>query len=214
MTTQVAPFQVEDLRFFHGTSVHAAAGILTSGARNRLRELPIPTLCNELWSAILRRAGSEFSAVQLLADVGSRDPSAVVIALRNVADTNAESLLSYGGFYACMDFKIARDYALNNSTGSELLTWIAEALQGLKKVDEFSCDRMREEYRAVMDVYLLPKHPVVLGLKGLSLDRLKREDGRSPADLALLSLSRSYVGQSGIPSSVRRSISEGHLCGL
>jgi hypothetical protein len=169
--------RTDALSFYHGTSAHAAAGIIDRGARDMFAELKLRNLAKQIWDVALEKAGSRDLTAELFEQAGCADPVGVSLLLEDASSGNQNGLLLYGAFYVSMNFRTACDYALRSSTGSECLTMIFEGMKLLDHLNSPAKDCIRRNYPEAMKAMTTQSHPVVIELIGIDETRIAREDG-------------------------------------
>jgi hypothetical protein len=153
------------LSFFHGTSAEFARGIANGETNEQLlADLGAFELGKEIARDIRATAGigkNDWLPSARFPDADEEDLGLVGAALLS------ERQFEYGGFFASLNYEVAKRYAHH---GSEYLRAIKAGLRILKRAaEELSTDRF-----PVLKNVLLSRHePAVVEVSGISIDRLR-----------------------------------------
>jgi hypothetical protein len=151
------------LTLYHGTSRKFARQLLSGVTSSPLSDARIFEFAAHLYKIALEYFGSFYDLVHLYSPRSGLQTTAA-IALKNVANANTSSLISYGSFYAALSRSSAANYACRGHLGSELLWILKETIKGLQERNLIEVPEIERMFPAAMSLLRSTSEPVVLSL--------------------------------------------------
>lgn len=155
------------LLFFHGTSKKFAKEIQNQGANERfLSELRAFELGDELAGEI--RTTARIDKNGWLPSSAFPDADRCDLTLADHALLRRDASFQYGGYFATLNYEIAKCYALAHPHGSEYLRAIMAGLRILK----WTIAQLPDRYSRLKTILLMEHEPAIVETSGIPFDRL------------------------------------------
>jgi hypothetical protein len=175
---------IEDIKFYHGTSRIAVAGLLDGESVSWFYE-DARALAGDIVSVLLRHRSNLLETADLFVDSGAENSISAPLGLGQLVDGNPASSFSYGQLWLTSSFKMASEYALRNRHGSEAFAFLMDGLTVLDFIGERDDSELLRKYPRLHRLSSMHHEPVVISFCGLSCGDLQGQHGGivTPSDV-------------------------------
>jgi hypothetical protein len=196
----VQAVDIRHLPFYHGTSAPFVRGLLGLPDGIAFPRQECKEVCEALLHLLLERARDFGDIANVFWEAQSPWFASAPLALKNVAEQNDFSLVTYGKVYITLNRNIAIRYGCRSPYGSELLMFIEDTIRVLRYYGEHRVEDVLRRFPGISAVWTMPHTPVILELSGIKFQQLSTEMGETDEVKLLeeLSLTLKYLDKPGM----------------